>query len=351
MENCKDLDESEKDHLHEIVEKLKSSKNGAEINHIWENLQNEQKSLLALNHIAENTHTSPELLAQILSEYPWLAKIIAKNPNTPLDNLITLFKEYPEEVINNAIVNMALFENYTFLNELLETIIIENENIITKYFYFLNQKGFDPLKIMDITSKMKLACSNNIPQNIIELLADDPSSNVRYHLAKNAKTSSKNLEKLAKSEECDIRYLIVSHRNTSTLLLDYLAKDVLAEIRYRVAKDYRTSPQTLEMLSEDEYSLVRQSVANSVQTTLQVLDKLASDNDEKVRLKVINNPKTTLDILRKLATDTSREVKLALIKDPKATLEILSMMQSDQDTIIRTQVERKISQYNSTHYN
>lgn len=62
--------------------------------------------------LARDETTSPEILADLAkSEDDRTRQYVAKNPNTPVEILLNICFEFPNEVINNPVIPLLVLEN------------------------------------------------------------------------------------------------------------------------------------------------------------------------------------------------------------------------------------------------
>ncbi len=100
-----------------------------------------KKKLEKIIEEAENEDTLPERLQEIYDSYApgEIKKILTENPNTPLEILFELGEYYPEELLQNSVVDLYLLSNPNFLAEIPKKTflsILELIDIPTIYLLF-----------------------------------------------------------------------------------------------------------------------------------------------------------------------------------------------------------------------
>ena len=104
---------------------------------------------------ARDENTSPETLAELAkNEYYQTRKYVASNPNTPLNILESLAREFPAEIMTNPILELLILDNPSQL----------------------------------LTLKREVAKSHNIPESILKELKNDRDRDVRLNIAVNPST-------------------------------------------------------------------------------------------------------------------------------------------------------------------
>lgn len=65
-----------------------------------------------IRQIAEDETTAPGVLAQLAkSQDYYTRKYVAANPNTPPEILLSICREFPDEVMNNPVIPLLILEN------------------------------------------------------------------------------------------------------------------------------------------------------------------------------------------------------------------------------------------------
>jgi len=94
------------------------------------------------------------------------------------------------------------------------------------------------------------------PPEVLELLAEDHVTDVRFQVADNPRTPATALEKLANDKMVCIRYLVAKHVNTPVIALEKLADDkspAIRFIRFRIMKNPRTPERIKNYLMAQDY--------------------------------------------------------------------------------------------------
>jgi hypothetical protein len=115
------------------------------------------------------------------------------------------------------------------------------------------------------------------------------------------------------------KYDLAGNPNTPVGVLEALAKDTISGIRWEVAGNTNTPVELLKVLSKDKDPEVRQEVAENHNTPVDVLAELSKDEDGGVRWRVAENPKSTDQILVRLfeteRRQKDRDVLEAIVKN------------------------------------
>lgn len=159
-------------------------------------------------------------------------------------------------------------------------------------------------------SRRKIALYSN-STNVLERLAKDPNSEVRWEIANNPNAPEDVLTNLSGAREESIRTAVAQNPYTPWSILLLMSKDSSKEVRKAVGENSQASELIFDMLVEDTEKEVRTSIAKNTKTQTQFLDKLAKDKDEIVRHAVAKNPNTPLGILDLLSKDDCSSVRVA----------------------------------------
>lgn len=323
---------------------------------------------------ARNEKTQPKILAELAKNRDKLTrKYVASNPNTPIESLEILGKEFPERIIANPIFNLLLLENpssyfvrlclarsLTTAKETLikladfeqitvkdikiiyaiarpqNTPIIILEKLLNWYpdFYFLYSSGISHWTITDRIACL-IAKNQKTPSYLLTKIAEERSNNIHRRLPSN-KIYPQTRERLRNSIDFKIFIAIASHQNTSSEILEYLAVEncplihqILLKhpnvslkavdlVRFRQGKLKKT-PYFLEELALDKRAEVRAFVASYPDTPISSVQLLTKDRALLVLLAIVRKPNIPTIILEELAKQSNKEIHKAILKHPNVS--------------------------------
>ncbi|MEM6402583.1 MAG: hypothetical protein AAF757_20520, partial [Cyanobacteria bacterium P01_D01_bin.116] len=214
---------------------------------------------------------------------------LAQNINTPANTLekLSLSKSY--EVRSAAIDNPKIplstlkkFANRDFLKNIVT--IDDGFGFFQSWEYFLSQ----------------LCYQSRLTPEILEILANDISPDVRANLLNNPNITIEIQTKLANDKSPQVRQAVASYRKSPIAILELLTTDESPEVHQPLAKNSNASSSILETLALDISPEVRKSVAENNNTPITVLKQLALDTDKGISQSIINNPNTPSDIKQNL---------------------------------------------------
>lgn len=223
--------------------------------------------------------------------------------------------------------------------------------------------------------RMIIAQRENLPDDILILLADDENKNIRSMVADRLSNDAKLLfSRLGSSE--NLRYhrntddempytpdltlsateiadavtncldasgtwralLAAEHPNTDDATLSKIAAADNVYLRLAAAKLPRTPATALKKILEDERALrmvfnisidIRRAIATNPNTNADTLRLLAEDPAYEVRRKVAVHPSADAKLLQQLALDPDDEVRYAVAVHPNADFEALDRLSVD----------------------
>ncbi|MBW4603789.1 MAG: hypothetical protein KME29_30560 [Calothrix sp. FI2-JRJ7] len=91
---------------------------------LLEEVLDSSTSIKRLREIARDITTPAECLYELFELYPYHSCIligVAQNPNTPPKILQQLFRRFPNQVINNCVIDLLVLENPNFIIRLCKT--------------------------------------------------------------------------------------------------------------------------------------------------------------------------------------------------------------------------------------
>ena len=148
-----------------------------------------------------------------------------------------------------------------------------------------------------------------------------------YQLSRNPKLTSEILEILANNVSREVRYSLIYHPNITTKIQTILANDEYTEIRQALAIRSNSAPEVLELLATDESPYVRKEVAQNINVSPSILETLALDISPDVRMFVAKNSNTPTTVLEQLAKDEVRKISSGVINNPNTPLNIKQALQ------------------------
>jgi len=136
--------------------------------------------------------------------------------------------------------------------------------------------------------------------DILERLADDTDSSVRFNVGNNPNSPKNVLEKLSHDQVTVVRCIVSENPKTPKSTLHYLSRDPDSFVRMCLASNTHTPKEVLTELSRDGADIVGVQVGENRNTPRNVLISMAKDNSFAVRLSVAGNPNTPKKILFEL---------------------------------------------------
>lgn len=250
--------------------------------------------------------SAKDLAELIKSDDAVICQQVAQHPNTSPETLKELFEKYPQEVLNNPVIDLLLLENPNFFKELYNA----NPDCFNKSlpsFYLDWAANHD-----DILIRYSIATGIKTPQSILDKLAEDRDLSVVECVARNPNTSTETLAKLARDPIAEIRAAVANSRHTPDYILEKLAEDSVRGIVQCVASHSNTSIETLAKLAQHQDSWIRADVARNKNISLEIMQQLAEGDEKQVLNALLSNPKTPLNILEELAKAMTEERYVAL---------------------------------------
>jgi hypothetical protein len=295
--------------------------------------------------VAKNPHSTPELLQELaINSDKVIRETVAKNEYTPIEVLVNLAPEFPEELLGNSMFVLSLQNNPHFVEKIPLTLlhnILMRQRVSTKT---LHQVSAPFLEVAE-----KLCNSGKISKEqrlILEAIAQHPQ------------TPGKVLQRLAEGTEArKLAVYIVEHPNTHAETFTELAEYPDERVHWLVAGSSHAPDYVLEKLAESPNALIRKAVARNPHTSAKVLLKLAQDdsqypNDIYIPTEVALNPKTPSNILEALAKKSDgvtasvehhRQLRKALSQHPNISESFIELLIENANTFDNLVQNRYIS--------
>ena len=259
---------------------------------------------------ARNRKTPTQVLEQLARDQDiTVRKIVAENPNLPLNSFL--------ELAQDTSIKVRLTLAYK-----------SSRSKITTPVQLLEQLAQDESEQVRAT----VAEHPDTPVEILVRLANDSSLDVKKKLTANLNTPVTVLNRLGLEEN------IVNPRNPNTPgmvlaqavkrmgskaltnfikhpvkgtqmpaeTLSELANHQVASVRYQVAAHPNTSHSTLEQLARDSYIATIRAVASNPNTPSSALKYLANNPDLTTLLSIVRNPNTPARVLTQIVENAQR---------------------------------------------
>lgn len=196
----------------------------------------------------------------------------------------------------------------------------------------------------DTLTRVATARTTTDPE-VLEILAYDPSWDVRRHVAWNKHTPADIIAMLARDSVAKVTYAAQQNPNCPTDILDDVVRhvelgnycyafdngnispEVITEF-YDFVQNTICDPEFEDNWSNGEYDEwwceMRCALALNPHTPMDILGELAEDYDAGVRECVARNPNTPVEWLYSYAEDEDEEVIYAAVCNPNADESVLS---------------------------
>ncbi|MDB5226591.1 MAG: repeat protein [Bacteroidota bacterium] len=129
-----------------------------------------------------------------------------------------------------------------------------------------------------------------------------------------------------------------SYLNNEMLLL--LANDMSLEVRMIVAQKVNLPYECFVKLSKNGFSEVRQLIASNLCTPVDVLKMLSIDSDKEVRIRIAHNINTPSIILQSLIYDVDASIRYNVILNKNTPLSAIEILATDSDNVIREEAQK-----------
>lgn len=299
-----------------------------------------EKSEILTKAIANHPKISL-LVATELSQHSSIAvrQVLAKNPKTPLEILVSLTNDKESSIYREAIgtlENHDFGSNLSWLNSFVEKHSPTDEKNL-RFYSLLTWHRTVPATLAtevllqlprdDVHTRYRLAAHKHTPQELVEELAQDETE--AFNGSKVCDAARKQLaERKSLEEKKQIFWENVQRENGKysyqTLNSDFAPADFLLSIiqdslpdlqdeqRSREGNALRNPNFPLDAIINHSRSDLRQYVATKAKTTARQLEQLSKDPAWQVRMEVGRNLNTPPDVLEILAADEHPSVRGAV---------------------------------------
>ncbi|MDZ8030393.1 hypothetical protein [Nostoc sp. DedSLP04] len=261
---------------------------------------------------------SPYALAQVVQKGDQKAKLIAARSNkTPIQILEQLAKD-PDETVRQAVSQNSNLP----LNRLLE--LARDSSVIIR----------QTLAYKSSHNKTSTAIQ------LLEILAQDESEQVRAKVAEHPDSSVEILTRLANDTSREVKAKLTANPNTPVTILTRLGlEENLVNQRNPNTPGIVLAQAVKNMSSKNLADFIKHPVKGS-QMPAETLSQLASHTDSSVRYRVASHPNTPATVLRQLARDSYVATVRAVASNANTFPETLEVLANHPDFTTRLEVVR-----------
>lgn len=267
--------------------------------------------------LAQRPH-SYYALAQVVEQGDQKAKLIAARSNkTPIQILEQLAKD-PDETVRQ--------------------VVLQNTNLpLHSLLYLAGDKS------LNVRLWLLYKSSHNktpTPIQLLEILAQDESEQVRAKVAEHPDTPVEILMRLANDTSREVKTKLTANPNTPVTILTRLGlEENLVNQRNPNTPGIVLAQAVKSMSSKNLADFIKHPVKGS-QMPVETLSQLASHTDSSVRYRVACHPNTPATILRQLARDSYVATVRAVASNANTFPETLEVLASHPDFTTRLEVVR-----------
>jgi hypothetical protein len=293
---------------------------------------------------AADVNTHPSILLELAKKNSELARIVATNPNTPVEELVFLGADYPSELINNPIFPLLILENPNLFQEMpVETLnsIVQLDDVPEEYLVMAaSRNDYDVLTIIANHVKAAKSLLSQIIKKLTgsEKYCDMESQNIAYIASQNVNYAgeiNEGWEEEAWQAIKKYTFLLRTKEKEEFLyntgiLDERLLLGLFPETHLNIIENYETPIYVAELII-NKYSPEAKVILNLSQTNIsdEYINKSINFNDRNVSrilAAIAINPNVPLLVLEKLACMDSLVIRQAIHRNyniPNSIQEIL----------------------------
>ncbi|MEH1999377.1 MAG: hypothetical protein V7L00_11620 [Nostoc sp.] len=280
--------------------------------------QVEAEEITKTNELLARRPDSSYALAQVVQKGDQKAKLTAARSNkTPIQVLEQLAKDADETV---------------------RQVVLQNANLPLQSLLELARD-----KSLNVRSWLLYKSSHNktpTPIQLLEILAQDESEQVRAKVAEHPDSSVEILTRLANDTSREVKSRLTANPNTPITILTRLGlEENLVNQRNPNTPGIVLAQAVKSMSSKNLADFIKHPVKGS-QMPSETLSQLASHTDSSVRYRVASHPNTPATVLRQLARDSYVATIRAVASNANTFPETLEVLANHPDFTTRLEVVR-----------
>lgn len=261
-------------------------------------------------------------------------KNVTANPQTPIDLLLCLGSEFPEQLLNNPSFSLLLLDHPNFADQIPLATLRRIVQYKTAPFCLIERA----VNQLDEEVLLALAENPGITKEVLENLVKSRYSSVaeaaRLHV-----NFAGEMAEASQAEAIEVIWNSTMNGQKLGYFLEQLSRiDAIPEsLRKSLPDDTNIKniggnlPQSIKEIAKfsDAHIAKCLSLANNPNTAVYILEDLAKYNHVLLCQSLANNPNTPVCVLEDLAKDNYRGVRQNVAKNPNTPGKILELLLSD----------------------
>jgi hypothetical protein len=343
------------------------------------------------DYIAANPETDPKILQQLsISRTKSIVESVAGNPNTPVHVLWKLVKNFPYQVVNNAMFDLVVLEDSNWISgisaeDLLEMLqqpnipdifrkeAVKHDNYLVRKTAIeaeaknpqTSAKWLEEMTISHGTLHRQVIEHPNITLDSLKKFATCKKTSIQIETARHClsnRDESSNIFHLSQDDISDIIEAVVQNilehdKNDAMLILlrrpkihqkyiKLFLKNLPHQLHVKLADDENTPPEVLAGLvsplecSDPLQSQICQSIASNVGTSLNTLEKLANTKNKTILLKIAKRTVFSQSLLVQLIINPYPKIMRKLLRNKAISFDLLIELENHPNQIVREFVAR-----------
>jgi hypothetical protein len=298
-------------------------------------IDSQHEEILLRKSSAQNLKTTVKDLQDLSNDVEAeVRKAATGNPNMPIEILLKLGKEFPDEVINNPIFMMMVLENpesrfirlsiarsSTISAEACETFkktgdyeilcaIGENPatpvNILEELIHHPPQLDEDDSSCDELFAC--IARNRNTPVELLIELYNYQSDYIKIGLAENPNTPVDFLHQFAIYRNPAVYRALLHNPNTSTSTLEILAEESQFDDIKIAVRNHPNMSRTVTQIAD--------FIEGKPGVAVDVLEKLVHSKNTGTKILVAEHPRTSFSAFMKLIKDNDKNVRMSAVNNP-----------------------------------
>jgi hypothetical protein len=308
--------------------------------------------------LAVNPETHPEILANLgmPENLQSVRKLVANNPNTPVDILLNLIIEFPHDVVNNPIFELLILEGSDLIDRMgiMELIallkhsdnlpcILLDQILNHRYPYhlidteFLKQRNVSEHHLEELMEH--LSYEMNIDSffahprctDAIKLqMAKKGHEKMKKTLANSCLTGEQSesdllIKTLIQYSAVPLQAFIVNHKGvTDDILIEILSCAPDESVRSAIASREDLPERVLLQLAQDQSDVVHKALRQNSWIDANIITRLTNNLHPRIRKFIVQHPNTPSHILKAFSHDPLLTGHIA--RNPNTPVEVLQWL-------------------------
>ncbi|NHI94004.1 MAG: hypothetical protein EAX96_16060 [Candidatus Lokiarchaeota archaeon] len=265
-----------------------------------------------------------------------------KKPGLPLDDLRKFAKSKDDNIRGFTAQRQDLPDEIILMlaedkNPRIREVVAERAKKIKKNLKKIKtlSKVEENFENLDDEKLIEIASKNKLTQEIIHKLVNTKNKYVKRIIAMRSDLLKDTIKKLSEDESRWVRETLAENKILDESTIQKLAKDENPSVRKSIAFRNDLNSELIKKLAEDKNIIVRDAIARKENLPDEIIQKFAEDDKFSIRAVIAERKDLSINLIEKLSRDEHRFVRESIASRRDLPNEIILRLENDENSEVR----------------